>query len=143
MLKYQHMESTTQATSNNKIPKKVLIIEDDTSMLHILAYKISEEGFQVLEAQDGKSGLELAISEEPNLILLDLLLPKLDGLHLLEALRKNEKSKQIPVFILTNLSENDTIYKSVALKADAYFIKSDSSLEHIAAEVKNKLSPVK
>ena len=143
MLEYQHMDNTTEAKPNNTTPKKVLIIEDDTSMLHILAFKISQEGFKVLEAQDGKSGLDLAISEQPDLILLDLLLPKLDGLNLLEALRKNEKSKQVPVFILTNLSENDTIYKSVALKADAYFIKSDSSLEHIAAEVKNKLSPTR
>jgi DNA-binding response OmpR family regulator len=123
--------------------KVVLVIEDDTSMLDVLAYKITEAGFEVLKAQNGQEGLELALREQPDLILLDLLLPKLSGLNLLEALRKDKKGKQIPVFVLTNLTENSAIYKSVALNSAAYYIKSNSSLEHIATEVKNKLSPGK
>jgi DNA-binding response OmpR family regulator len=123
--------------------KVVLVIEDDTSMLDVLAYKITEAGFEVLKAQNGQEGLELALREQPDLILLDLLLPKLSGLNLLEALRKDKKGKQIPVVVLTNLTENSAIYKSVALNSAAYYIKSNSSLEHIATEVKNKLSPGK
>ena len=120
--------------------KKVLVIEDDTAMLGILSFKIAEEGFEVVKAQDGQQGLQLAFSEHPDLILLDLLLPKLSGLELLKALREDPLGKQIPVIILTNLSENDTVYKSVALNSSAYFIKSNSSLEHIAEEVKGRLS---
>lgn len=120
--------------------KKVLIVEDDTAMLGILSFKIAAEGFEVIKAQDGQQGLQFAISEQPDLILLDLLLPKLSGLELLEALRKVEHDKHIPVIILSNLSENSAIYKSVALNSSAYFIKSNSSLEHIATEVKNKLA---
>jgi two-component system alkaline phosphatase synthesis response regulator PhoP len=126
-----------------KMAKVVLVIEDDTSMLNVLSYKISDAGFQVLRARDGQEGLEMALREHPDLILLDLLLPKLSGLNLLDDLRKDKKGKKIPVFILTNLTENDTIYKSVALNTAAYFIKSNSSLEHIATEVKNKLAPDK
>ncbi|HSX53577.1 MAG TPA: response regulator [Patescibacteria group bacterium] len=126
-----------------KMSKKVLIVEDDASLLDILATKVSAEGFEVLKAHDGEEGLAVALREYPDLILLDLLLPKLSGLDMLTELRKDEKGKQIPVFVLTNLSENSNIYKSIALDSSAYFIKSNSSLELIATEVKNKLSPVK
>ncbi|HSX44451.1 MAG TPA: response regulator [Candidatus Saccharimonadales bacterium] len=137
------MADPIQSPDPKKMPKKVLIIEDDASMLNILAYKISAEGIKVLQAQDGEAGLALALKEVPDLILLDLLLPKLSGLDLLEKLHKDDRGKQIPVFVLTNLSATSTIYKSVALNTDAYFIKSNSSLDHIATEVKNKLSPPK
>lgn len=126
--------------SKTDTPRKiVLIIEDDKSMLEILAFKIKEAGFEVLEAEDGQKGLDLALREQPDLILLDLLLPKLSGLDLLKKLRKDPKSQDVPVLILTNLSENSAIYKSVALNANAYYIKSNSSLEHITNEVTAKL----
>lgn len=130
----------TDAVTNTGA-KKVLVIEDDAAMLDILSEKIASEGFQVLKAQDGQQGLQRALSEAPDLILLDLLLPKLSGLDLLNALRQDERGKQLPVMILTNLNENSAIYKSVALNSAAYFIKSDSSLEYIAGEVKKKLAP--
>lgn len=137
------MTASEQSAANKKMAKRVLIIEDDPSLLDILAFKISSEGFEVLKAHDGQEGLDIALRELPDLILLDLLLPKRPGLNMLEDLRKDEKSKQIPVIVLTNLSENSTIYKSIALNSSAYFIKSNSSLEVIANEVKNKLSPAK
>ena len=121
--------------------KKVLIIEDDASMLAILADRIAGLGCTVLKAEDGQQGLQRALSEQPDLILLDLLLPKLSGLDLLNALRQDARGGQIPVMILTNLNENSAIYKSVALNSAAYFIKSDSSLEFIASEVSKKLTP--
>jgi two-component system alkaline phosphatase synthesis response regulator PhoP len=137
------MVDAAQNGTDAKMAKVVLVIEDDTSLLNVLAYKISEEGFQVLKAENGQAGLEMALREHPDLILLDLLLPKLSGLNLLDNLRKDKKGKKIPVFILSNLTENDTIYKSITLNTAAYFIKSNSSLEHIATEVKNKLAPGK
>ncbi len=130
-----------QDQASNTNAKKVLLVEDDAAMLDILAEKITEAGFQVLKAQDGQQGLERALNEQPDLILLDLLLPKLSGLDLLNALRHDNRGKQMQVIILTNLNENSAIYKSVALNTAAYFIKSDSSMEHIVEEVKHKLSP--
>ena len=129
--------------STDKMGMTVLIVEDDASMLAILASRIADEGYTVLKAQDGQQGLTRAMNEHPDLILLDLLLPKLSGLELLNALRADERGKQIPAIILTNLNENDAIYKSVALRSTAYFIKSDSSLDHIAAEVRAKLGPAR
>ena len=120
--------------------KRVLVVEDDQAMLQILSDKLSAEGYEVFKAEDGQQGLDLALEQRPDLILLDLLLPKLSGLEMLEALRKVEKDKPTPVLILTNLSENKAIYKSVALNTSAYFIKSNSSLESIADEVKSKLA---
>ena len=96
-----------------------------------------------MKAKDVKQGLQLALNESPDLILLDLLLPQKPGFTMLDDLRKDEKTKHIPVFILSNIDKNNTIYKSVALKADVFFIKSDNSLEHISNEIKNKLYPVK
>ena len=121
--------------------KKVLIVEDDASMLKILSDKISSLGYEVLKAEDGQQGLQRALNEAPDLVLLDLLLPKLSGLDLLNALRQDERGKDTPIMILTNLNENSAIYKSVALNSAAYFIKSDSSLEFIANEVTKKLTP--
>ena len=126
-----------------KMTKKVLVIEDDTAMLDILSTKLGMAGLKVIKAQDGEEGLRLAQTELPDIILLDLVLPKMSGLDMLDALRNGEQGKSIPVFILTNLNENSSIYKSVALHTEAYFIKSNDSLEHIVTEVKNKLQPAK
>lgn len=118
---------------------KVLIVEDDTALLNILTYKIADSGFDVMQASDGAEGLNLAFKKHPDLIILDLLLPKTPGLEFLDRLRSDEWGKRVPVFVLTNISAYGTIYKSLELQTDAYFIKSDSSLEEIASEVKSRL----
>jgi len=121
-------------------PKKVLIVEDDKAILDILAYKISDVGFAVIQTQDGVEGLRLALAEHPDLVILDLLVPGAPGLDIIDSLRKDPWGKHVPVFILTNLSAYGTIYKTLELRAEAYFIKSDSTLESIAGEVKKRLS---
>lgn len=126
------------------MPKTVLIIEDEKPMLNVLEEKISEGGFKVLKAENGKDGLDIALKEHPDLILLDLLLPEMSGLNMLEKLRASSSwGQQVPVFVLTNLSENRIIYESVALQTAGYFIKSYWTLEDIATEIKNKLSKAK
>ena len=119
--------------------KTVLVVEDDENLLSILASSIADAGYKVLKAQDGEQGLALALQHDPDLILLDLLLPKMPGLDLLDDLRADPRGKRIPVIILSNLTESDAVYRSVALKTAAYFLKSDTPLEQIVAEVKNKL----
>lgn len=129
-----------QAADGQTSSKTVLIVEDDEDMLGILASSIADAGFQVLKAQDGEQGLQLALQHHPDLILLDLLLPKMPGLDVLDELRADPHSRQTPVIILSNLTENDAVYRSVALNSSAYFLKSDTPLEQIVAEVKSKLS---
>lgn len=128
-----------QAADGQTSSKTVLIVEDDEDMLGILASSIADAGFQVLKAQDGEQGLQLALQHHPDLILLDLLLPKMPGLDVLDELRADPHSRQTPVIILSNLTENDAVYRSVALNSSAYFLKSDTPLEQIVAEVKSKL----
>lgn len=112
-------------------------------MLNVLAEKISEDGFRVLKAENGVDGLAIALKEHPDLILLDLLLPEMSGLNMLEKLRADKWGRLVPVFVLTNLSENRIIYESVALQTAGYFIKSYWTLEDIANEIKNKLAKAK
>ena len=119
---------------------KILIVEDDPAMIKILAATLAKEGYEVLQAKDGKEGLDLALSSQPDLMLLDLLLPTMSGLDILRALQKDKQGAAIPVMVLTNLDENDEIYKTVATATSAYIIKSNSSLEFIIGEVKRLLS---
>lgn len=120
--------------------KTVLVIEDDEDMLSILASSIADAGFLVMKAQNGEQGLALALQHHPDLILLDLLLPKVPGLDVLDSIRADPQTKQTPVIILSNLTENDAVYRSVALGTSAYFLKSDTPLAQIVAEVKSKLA---
>ena len=115
--------------------KTILIVEDDTSMLDILADKISEEGFQVLKARDGQEGLALALKKNPNLVLLDLRLPGLSGKALLNIMRQNKKGKHIPVIILTNDASSASIKDTLRKAAPAYFIKSETSLAMIVEAI--------
>ncbi len=121
--------------------KKVLIVEDDPAMLGILADTLTHDGFEVLQARDGQEGLDLALRELPDLILLDLLLPKLAGLDVLNLLRADKQGAQIPVMILSNLNENEAAHESLRLGPASYIIKSNSSLEYIVSEVKKRLLP--
>lgn len=120
--------------------KKVLIVEDDPAMLAILAERIAQEGFAVLQAQDGQQGLSIALREVPDLILLDLLMPKVSGTDMLSQLRKDSRGARVPVIILSNLNENDAASKTAQLKATSYIVKSNTSLAAIVGEVKKMLS---
>lgn len=120
--------------------KKVLIVEDDPAMLAILAERIAQEGFVVLQAQNGQQGLSIALREVPDLILLDLLMPKVSGTDMLSQLRKDSRGARVPVIILSNLNENDAASKTAQLKATSYIVKSNTSLAAMVGEVKKMLS---
>jgi DNA-binding response OmpR family regulator len=119
--------------------KKILVIEDDTSMLNVLTDKLSEQGFRVIRARDGQKGLALALEKNPDLVLLDLRLPKLSGKELLEIMRKNKRGKNIPVIILTNDASPESIKDTLRKAAPAYFIKSETSLTTIVEAVQYHL----
>ena len=122
-----------------KTTKKILVIEDDAPMLNVLADKISEKGFKVMKALDGQQGLALALKENPDLVLLDLRLPKLSGRELLAMMRKDKKGKYIPVIILTNDVAPESIEDALHKAAPAYFIKSETSLATIVEAVQYHL----
>lgn len=123
--------------------QKILIVEDDQSLLGAMVEKFTREGFLVLKSVNGAAGFALALQERPDLILLDILLPELDGLSFLQKLRKeNEWGKSVPVIFLTNLSPHvDRIIARIAEDEPAYYlVKTDIVLSEVVAKVRERLS---
>ncbi|MDO8638715.1 MAG: response regulator [Candidatus Daviesbacteria bacterium] len=119
--------------------RKILIVEDELPLLKILTEKLSGEGFSVVGAKDGKEGLELALKEIPDLILLDIVMPSMDGMEMLRRLRNSPTGKKIPVIILSNLGETSTILEAKELNIKGYLIKSNIKLEDVLKLVREKL----
>jgi DNA-binding response OmpR family regulator len=119
--------------------KKILIVEDEAALNQALMEFLIEEGFKVLSAQDGERGLEMAQQEMPDLILLDVILPKKDGYEVLDAIKKNEKTKKIPVIMLTNLESQEDILEALEKGATTYLVKSDYRLDDVVKKIKETL----
>lgn len=118
--------------------KKILIVEDDKSFLWILKQSFSNEGFLVVDAENGEDGLRLAEEEKPDLMLLDILLPEMDGLAV--ARKMKEKGIKVPIVFLTNLKDAGHITEAVEIVKDTdYIVKSDLHVDEIIARVKAKL----
>ncbi len=121
--------------------KKILIVEDEESMLNAISDYLTNQEFATLTARDGEEGLEISLKEHPDLILLDILMPKMDGMIMLQKLRLDEWGKGAPVIILTNVSPNaNTVINSVLQNEPAYYlVKSDVKLEGILEKIKEVL----
>jgi two-component system response regulator VicR len=119
--------------------KKILIIEDDRALQNALVEILSKEGYETTSAFDGEEGVQKAQIEKPDLILLDLILPKKDGYEVLAELKKSS-SESIPVLILTNLEEIDNVQKALDLGAKTFMVKSDFSLKDIVEKIRQNLS---
>lgn len=120
--------------------KKILFIEDESALQKTFGDILSAEGFEMISAIDGEVGLRLAGSEKPDLIILDLILPKLHGLEVLKGLKENGKTRDIPVIILTNMGDLENIEKALELGATTYMVKTDYTLEDVVAKVKNAIA---
>ena len=122
---------------------KILIIEDEEIILKAYAEKLRYEGFFVLTAKNGQEGLGLALSEKPDLILLDILMPVMDGLTMMDKLReKNSYGKSVPIILLTNLSSSEEkIIASITKNEPAYYlIKSNWDLSQVVEKIKERLA---
>lgn len=122
--------------------KKVLIIEDEPPMRDAVSDTLKQHRFAVLTAENGKEGLDLALSEHPDLLLLDIFMPKMDGLSMLEKLRADGWGQNVPVIILTNLNPDadQTIKTILEHKPAFYLIKSNVTLEAIISKIKEVLN---
>lgn len=118
----------------------ILIVEDEVSLRNALCNKLMREGFNILEAKNGEEGLEVALREKPDLILLDIVMPKMDGMAMLTKLREDQWGKDAKVIMLTNLSDNDKIAKSLENGAFEYLVKTDWKLEDVVAKVRERLT---
>lgn len=121
--------------------KRILIVEDEEAIRKAISDALYNQGFVTLLAKDGEEGLEIASKQFPDLILLDILMPKMDGMVMLQKLRSNEWGKKVPVIIITNVSPNtNSVINSVLQNEPAYYlVKSDVKLEGIIAKVKEVL----
>jgi len=123
---------------NKKI--KILIIEDDSFLLGMYAAKFNVEKFEVIIAEDGEKGLKLAFKELPDVILLDIFLPKKNGFDVLKELKGDESAKKIPVILLTNLSQKSEIEQGLSLGAADYLIKAHFMPSEVVEKVKKTLT---
>jgi len=122
------------------MPKIILFIEDEQALQKTIGDRLSQEGYEIIPALDGEIGLNLAKTKKPDLIVLDLILPKMNGLEVLKKLKENKETKEIPVVILTNLEEIEKVDKSLELGATTYLVKANYSLEELAQKIKQFLS---
>lgn len=119
--------------------KKILFIEDESALQRAVTRILVEEGYQVFSALDGEIGLKLVWQELPDLVLLDLVLPKKDGFEVLQALKQNKETTHIPVVILTNLEGGMEIERVLALGATTYLVKTNYRLEEVVEKIKQIL----
>jgi len=119
--------------------KKILLVEDDPFLIDIYSTKLDEGGFKVSIVKDGTQVLEKAKKNKPDLILLDIVLPHIDGWQILKQLKTDAALKDAKIVILSNLSQKEEVEKGLSLGADKYLIKSDFTPSQVIKEIKELL----
>lgn len=115
--------------------KKILLVEDDKFLINALRIKLTEAGFELKLTEDGEQAIKALADFQPDLILLDLIIPKKDGFIVLEEIKQNEKWKMIPVIIISNLGQKEDIDKAKQLGAKDYIVKADTSIDNIISKI--------
>ncbi len=119
---------------------KILLVEDDSMVVRMYQRKLEKEGFKVSVAFNGEEGLVAIKKERPDLVLLDIMMPKMNGIEMLEKVKADEATKDIPVVILTNLSDRpEDVEKCKKLGAEDYWVKANISLKEIIERIKKIL----
>ncbi len=118
----------------------ILIVEDEKMLAEMYATKFEMEGFSVAKAFDGANGLKKAREVKPKIILLDIIMPKLDGFAVLKELRADADFKKTPIILLTNLGQEDDIEKGKKLGATDYFVKANHTPTDVVQKVRDILS---
>ncbi len=119
--------------------KKILFIEDEPTLQKAVGEIFAQEELEILSALDGETGMELIKKEKPDLVLLDLILPKKDGFQILKEMKEDEKLKGIPVIVLTNLEGLGDVEKAMSLGAVTYLVKTNYELEDVVKMIKQIL----
>ena len=120
--------------------KKILLIEDDKFLRKVIVRKLIADGYEVIEAIDGEKGIVAAREQKPDLILLDLVLPEIDGFEVLAMLKKDKDTFEIPVIVLSNLGEKENVEKGLKLGAADYLIKARLEPSEIAERIQKVLN---
>ncbi len=120
---------------------KVLIVEDDRFLSELISTKLTKEGFEIVLATDGETGLEKALSEKPHIILLDIMLPGMSGFEVLDGLKKNQDKEvaAIPVLILSNFGQESKVQQGLEMGAKDYLVKANFTTGEIVEKIKATL----
>jgi len=126
--------------TKKKKQKKILVVEDHPALSQALMEKLTAEGFEAIQARDGEEGLTMAFMEHPDLILLDIIMPKVDGATMLKQLRADAWGSSVPVVVLSNVEFfGGTEESDLSSEVSDYLIKTKSSLEDVLKKVKESL----
>ena len=131
--------SGTSASNGANQKESILIVEDDKFLRELLVRKLKIAGFRISTAIDGRDGLKKIKEALPRLILLDLILPGIDGFEVLKQIKKDSQTNKIPVIILSNLGQKEEVEKGLQLGADDYMIKAHFTPDEIIARIKKLL----
>lgn len=130
---------TTAPKAEQSKSKFIVVAEDDKFYSNIYKVKLTQEGYETQVAEDGEKALSIAQQRTPDLILLDLIMPGMDGFDTLTALQKNPTLKNVPVIVLTNLEQDEDRKRAESLGAKEYVVKSNMSLQEIINKIKSYL----
>jgi DNA-binding response OmpR family regulator len=119
--------------------KKIMIVEDDSFVMDIYQTKLAQSGFETIEAGNGLEAVKILEKEKPDLILLDILMPYMDGMEVLKKIKKEEKFKDTPVILLTNLSQQEEVNRGLELGAKDYLIKSHFTPSEVLDKINSYL----
>jgi len=120
--------------------KKILVVEDEQTLLEVLSERLTREGFEVSVAKNGEEGLAKIDSEKPDLVLLDLLMPVMDGIAVLNKLKDKDGKLPVKVIVLTNLNDDQNVAKALENGATDYLIKSDWKIKDVVAKIIKQLN---
>lgn len=119
--------------------KKILIIEDEEVIINLLQKKVIREGYQVSIARDGEEGLRIMGEEKPDLVLLDIIMPKLGGFEVMEEMQKNSELKKIPVIVISNSGQPVELDRAQKLGAKDWLVKTEFDPQEVIDKVKKQL----
>lgn len=122
-----------------KDKKRILIVEDDPYICKMYQLKLDLQGFEVDIASNGKIGVEKVTEKKPDLILLDILMPEMDGFEVLKVLKSNSQTKDIPVLVLSNLGQDERIRKAMELGAASYIVKTQFTPAQVVQKINETL----
>ncbi|MBI5079526.1 response regulator [Candidatus Wolfebacteria bacterium] len=116
--------------------EKILVVEDDQFLASLLKNRLQKEGFDVLLAKDGEEALDILESTQPELVLLDIILPKKSGFEVMEEVRENPKLEKLAIVIISNLGQSEDMIRGQQLGAIEYFVKAKTPLDELIKKIK-------
>ncbi len=117
----------------------ILLVEDEATAALVLGEALEKEGYAVIKASDGQEGLQLALDKHPDLILADLMLPKMNGMEMIREIRKDAWGRNVGIIILTNVSDVGTLEEAMNQETYYYIMKGDTTMAEVVAKVKSHM----